>query len=156
MQETRVWSLGQEDSLEQEMASHSRIPSWKIPWTEEPHGLQSMGSQRIGYDQATEHMWTHCTCPMSKELISIYDFSHPLLPSEFCLHLPEAPSLEFFQWGSVNDNISLSFSEHFLILSSLFVMNTGSHHPDSSSEVKDWAAAGSASWQSPAVSPSKE
>ena len=151
IQETRVWSLGQEDSLEQEMASHSRIPSWKTPWTEEPHGLQFMGSKRIGYDQETEHM-----CPMSKELISIYDFSYPLLPSEFCLHLPEAPSLEFFQWGSVNDNISLSFSEHFLILSSLFVMNTGSHHPDSSSEVKDWAAGSSASWQSPAVSPSKE
>ena len=59
-------------------------------------------------------------------------------------------------WSYLNNNISLSFSEHFLILSSLFVMNTGSHHPDSSSEVKDWAAGSSASWQSPAVSPSKE
>ena len=42
---TLVWSLGQEDSLEEEMATHSSIPAWDIPWTEEPGGLQSMGSQ---------------------------------------------------------------------------------------------------------------
>ena len=42
---TLVWSLGQEDSLEKEMATHSSIPAWDIPWTEEPGGLQSMGSQ---------------------------------------------------------------------------------------------------------------
>ena len=40
------------------MATHSRILAWKIPWTEEPGGLQSMGSQRIRYDQATEHKIT--------------------------------------------------------------------------------------------------
>ena len=44
-QETWVQSLGQEDLLEEEMASHSSILAWKIPWTEEPGGLQSMGSQ---------------------------------------------------------------------------------------------------------------
>ena len=43
-----VQSLGQEDPLEQEMATHSRILAWKIPWTEEPGGLQSMESQRVG------------------------------------------------------------------------------------------------------------
>ena len=43
--ETWVQSLGQEDLLEEEMASHSSILAWKIPWTEEPGGLQSMGSQ---------------------------------------------------------------------------------------------------------------
>ena len=48
MQETQVQSLGQEDPLEKEMATHSSILSWKIPWTEEPGRLQSMGSQRIG------------------------------------------------------------------------------------------------------------
>ena len=47
MQETRIQSLGQEDPLEKEMATHSSIPAWKIPWTEEPGGLQSMGSERI-------------------------------------------------------------------------------------------------------------
>ena len=43
-----VQSLGQEDPLEKEMATHSSILAWKIPWTEEPDGLQSMGLQRVG------------------------------------------------------------------------------------------------------------
>ena len=49
MQETRVQSLGWEDPLEKEMAAHSSILAWEIPWTEEPGGLQSMGSQRVGH-----------------------------------------------------------------------------------------------------------
>ena len=49
-QETRVRSLGQEDPLEKEMATGSSIPAWRIPWPEEPGGLQSRGSQRIGHD----------------------------------------------------------------------------------------------------------
>ena len=48
--ELRIQSLGQEDTLEQGMATHSSIVAWKIPWTEEPGGLQSMGLQRIGQD----------------------------------------------------------------------------------------------------------
>ena len=47
MQETQVQSLGQEDPLEKEMATHSGILAWGIPWTEEPGELQSMGSQRV-------------------------------------------------------------------------------------------------------------
>ena len=47
MQETWVWSLGQEAPLEKGMATHSSILAWKIPWTEEPGGLQSMGSQEL-------------------------------------------------------------------------------------------------------------
>ena len=50
MQETWVQSLGQEDSLEKEMATHSNILAWEIPWIEEPDGLQSMGSQRVVHD----------------------------------------------------------------------------------------------------------
>ena len=50
MQKTRVQSLGREDPLEKEMATPSSINAWKIPWTEEPDGLQSTGSQRVGYD----------------------------------------------------------------------------------------------------------
>ena len=53
MQETQVQSLGQEDLLEKEMATHSSILAWKIPWTEEPGRLQSMGSQRVRHDWAT-------------------------------------------------------------------------------------------------------
>ena len=43
-------SLGQEDPLEKEMATHSSILAWRIPWTEQPGGLQSTGSQRVGHD----------------------------------------------------------------------------------------------------------
>ena len=48
MQETQDESLGREDSLEEEMATHSSIPAWEIPWAEEPGGLQSMGLRRAG------------------------------------------------------------------------------------------------------------
>ena len=50
IRETRVRSLGWEDLLEKEMATHSSIPAWRIPGTEEPGRLQSMGSQRVGHD----------------------------------------------------------------------------------------------------------
>ena len=53
MQETRVQFLGQKDPLEKGMAIHSSILAWRIPWTEEPGGLQSVGSQRVGHDWAT-------------------------------------------------------------------------------------------------------
>ena len=54
MHETWVQSLGWEDSLEKEMATHSSILAWRIPWTEEPGGLQSMGSQTVRRDLVTE------------------------------------------------------------------------------------------------------
>ena len=50
MQETQVQTLGQEDPLEKGRATHSSILAWRIPWTEEPGRLQSMGSQRVGHD----------------------------------------------------------------------------------------------------------
>ena len=53
MQETRVRSLGWEDPLEKEVAPHSSILAWRIPWTEEPGGLQSVESQRVGQDRVT-------------------------------------------------------------------------------------------------------
>ena len=55
MEETRVWSLGQEDPLEKEMATHSNIFAWRIPWTEETGELQLMGSQRVGHNWETKH-----------------------------------------------------------------------------------------------------
>ena len=54
MQEMRVQSLGWKDPLEEEMATHSSIPVWEILWTEEPGGLQSMGSQKIRQSLATK------------------------------------------------------------------------------------------------------
>ena len=60
MWETQVQSLGWEDPLEKEMATDSSILAWKIPWMEEPGGLQSMGLQRVGHDWVTELNWTEC------------------------------------------------------------------------------------------------
>ena len=54
MQKMQVWSLSQEDSIEKEMATHSIIPAWEIPWTGESSGLQSTGLQRVKHDWATE------------------------------------------------------------------------------------------------------
>ena len=50
VQETQVRSLGQEDPLEKEMATHSSVLAWRIPWTEEPGGLQSMRLRRVGHN----------------------------------------------------------------------------------------------------------
>ena len=55
IQETWIWSLGWEDPLEKGMATHSRILAWRVPWTEEPAGLQSMGWQRVEQDWMTKH-----------------------------------------------------------------------------------------------------
>ena len=53
MRETWVQPLGREDPLEKEMVTHSSILAWRIPWSEEPGRLQSMGPQRVGHDRAT-------------------------------------------------------------------------------------------------------
>ena len=60
MQETWAWSLGWEDPLEKEMATHFSVLDWKVPWIEEPNGLQSSGSWRVRHDWETE-MHTHTT-----------------------------------------------------------------------------------------------
>ena len=66
IQETLIQSLGLEDPLEKDMATHSNILAWEIPWTEEPGGLQSMGSQRVRHDRASQKQqvaYTHfLTC----------------------------------------------------------------------------------------------
>ena len=56
LQETLVQSLGQEDPLEKEMATHSSISAWRTPWTEEPGRLQSMGLKRVGFNCVTKHL----------------------------------------------------------------------------------------------------
>ena len=69
VQETQVQSLGQEDLLEKEMATHSSILTWKIPSTEEPDRLQSMGSQRVGHNWATSVHICH-SFPAKRQLSS--------------------------------------------------------------------------------------
>ena len=82
-------SLGREDPLEKEMATHSSIPAWRIPWTEEPGGLQSMGSHRVGHDWATEHpctnailsfFFTFCLRSSFSWLLSLFDIPPSLYP----------------------------------------------------------------------------
>ena len=71
MQETQVQSLGWEDPLEKEMATHSSTLAWKIPWTEEPGRLHSMGSQRVVHDFTfafTFKVMTEGVKPMSCEM----------------------------------------------------------------------------------------
>ena len=65
IQETQVQSLGWEDPLEREMATHSSILAWKILWTEEPRGLQSMESQRVGYDRAANTYTLQIVSPIT-------------------------------------------------------------------------------------------
>ena len=55
MQEMQLWSLSQEDPLKKEMATHSNILAWEIPWTEEPDGVQSVGLQTVEHNLVTEH-----------------------------------------------------------------------------------------------------
>ena len=69
MQETWVWSLGQEDLLEKGMATHSSILAWRIPWTEEPGELQSVGSQRVRHDWATNSTLLLCVVIIIKNNI---------------------------------------------------------------------------------------
>ena len=77
MQEARVRSLGQEVTLEQEMATHSSILAWKIPWIEEPGRLQSMGSQRVRQIEQLTH--TVCTFQISYPYIAPSPSLSPLV-----------------------------------------------------------------------------
>ena len=72
MKATRVPSLGQEYPLEKDMATHSSILAWRIPWTEEPGGLQSMGSQRV------RHEWSDWACPLRTDICSLKYVFHAL------------------------------------------------------------------------------
>ena len=72
MQETWVQSLGWEDPLEKEMATHSSILAWRIPWTREPGGLQSTGSQRVGHDWATSFSVSDQSRIVSPCLFNLY------------------------------------------------------------------------------------
>ena len=84
MQEMQIRSLGQENLLEEDMVTHSSILAWRIPWTEEPGELQSMGSQRIRHnwsDLAYMHMLMYmkdlAPCKAQKNMLSHLFFPHP-------------------------------------------------------------------------------
>ena len=113
MQETGVRFLGQEDPLEEEMATHSSILSWRIPWTEEPGRLQSMGSQRVGH-------WTQLS-----NFISFFLFG--LLPSLGIATITYISSRSCFQFSRVYTqkwNCSpVSFCYYYLLITKNFNVN---------------------------------
>ena len=91
MQEKQIWSLGQEEPLEKQMATHSSILAWRIPWTEEPGELQSMGLKRVSHDWGTNtHTHTHTHTPaylillIFLPVILILALSHPVQRFAWC------------------------------------------------------------------------
>ena len=112
MQEMRIPSLGQEDPLEKEMAIHSSILAWKIPWTEESEGLKSTGSQRVGHNWACTRthvilyasllyayfLFISPVCLSNATKITLLSF----FPKQFCLILEY-----LFNWW-VHNTFSLS------------------------------------------------
>ena len=82
MQEMRVQSLGREDPLEEEMATHCSILAWRIPQTEKPGGLLSMGSQRVRYNLATKQQHTHSVTGSSNVGWGPGDGKSPDLPAD--------------------------------------------------------------------------
>ena len=99
-QETRVWSLGKEDPLEKEMATHSSIPAWRISWTKESGGLQSMGSQRVRHDWATNSLYEKTILSLSTNIYNSCFFSVFLAKISKTLYIIIGPYL--------NPNILLS------------------------------------------------
>ena len=96
MQETLLWSLSQEDPLEKGMATHSSILAWRIPWTEEPGGLQSMGSQRVGHDwPINTHIHTH-----THSFITLLDSP----PEKWFIFFLEKATLFLFSFQNLGNN----------------------------------------------------
>ena len=78
-QEMSVWFLGGEDPLEEGMATHSSIPAWRIPWSEEPGGLQSMRSQRVRHDWSD---WTSGRALSIDVCTTLPSFMHPSMDAQ--------------------------------------------------------------------------
>ena len=96
MQEMQVQSLGQEEPLEQEMAPHSDILAWKIPWSEEPGGLQSMGLHRVGHSWVTKH--THILFPILFQYVLSQSIVYSSLGQEDPLEQEMAPHSDILAW----------------------------------------------------------
>ena len=107
-QETQIRSLGQEDPLEKEMATHSSILAWEIPWTEEPGGLQSMRSQRVRHDwgdwECTYTLWNdHCSKfrPYTLLMFILHPQELFIMQLEVCTPSSPWPTLPTLQFPSL-------------------------------------------------------
>ena len=99
MKDAWVWSLGQEDNLEKEMATHSSILAWEIPWTEEPGGLQLMGSQRVSHDWATKHITTTTAAKLLQSYPTLCD---PIDGSPTDSPIPGILQARTLEWGAIS------------------------------------------------------
>ena len=116
--DVRIWSLGWEDSLEQEMATHSSILAWELPWTEEPGGLQTIRSQRVGHDWVCMHTYTisqlvfyiflvdsPAWISKDKALFSLGSQSpHPVLLKILLIYLLLKKKKKIASWGLLSSN----------------------------------------------------
>ena len=109
VQETWLRSLGWEDPLERGMATHSSILAWRIPWTEKPGGLQSMGSQRVGHGWATNtHSHTHINSIYVS--IPISQFHIYVLIYDICFSLSDLLSFPHSSAGKESTCYTLQYS----------------------------------------------
>ena len=119
-QEMQVWFLGWEDPLEKEMATHSSILDWKIPWSEEPGRLQSMGSQKVRHDWATKQ---YSTLPESRNDITFSEHTASEEPNQnriLSLHilspvLKDSKSTFIFLRAYLDLNLDISPSGHCVL-----------------------------------------
>ena len=134
IQETQVWSLGQEDPLEEERAPHSSILAWKIPWMEEPGGLQFMGPKRVRHHWAIECIRA-CDWLSLKFVIGPFVFQHTFmlfLVSTGCLGIatPENGFPNNELWNHSSANFFLAYcSEHSLLNSTIMFFGGGNTRP---------------------------
>ena len=120
MRESWVWSLGQEDPLGKEMASHSSTLAWKIPWTEETGRLQSMWSQRVRHDWVTDTFTFHGLLCIRNHFFFIYIVSeriHGMFLMETCYTWPCLDSYDksafivYFSFMTMNRTTCLSIKD---------------------------------------------
>ena len=97
----QLQSLGQENALEKEMATHSCILAWRVPWTEEPGGLQSMGSQRVRHNRATWHQHS-INDDEEDEMMIFADVNDDILCTSYCsdvlIHLSHPRTQGLLWW----------------------------------------------------------
>ena len=106
MQETWVRSLGREDPLEEEMATHSSTLAWRVPWTEEPGRLQSMGSQRVTHDCATNFQLSFSTAGLPGNSYSPFKLLQVFLRREI-LNTPRKTAISLSPSHLCRDNICI-------------------------------------------------
>ena len=119
MQDMWIWSLGREDPLEKKVATHSSVLAWEIPWTEEPGGLEPMGSQRVGHDWAANSQVT-CVglCGHSVCLVIQYTYRSWVggETPDWVYRTQKRTEKSFIKWVTLNSNRHTSIANGSLPL----------------------------------------